>query len=238
VVVSRRLQLDPIADLRQRLRRGGSAAIVRRWWSAQGFAAHPVAVGRRVAFALLESGERKLQRAGIGVLDELLPDALNGRDLAALAALFANGTLADKATIDLLGTKLLGGLLTRSRGRVDIARELVDWRNAESAWQRRAACVAFTVIAPHGDAALDGCVRMALALCGACAWSIDRIDQTAVGVLLRELSRAEPNRVDAFVQRHARFMSRESVREAIRLLGADRQRALVAAWKRATTLRR
>jgi 3-methyladenine DNA glycosylase AlkD len=73
-------------------------------------------------------------------------------------------------------------------------------------------------------------------MCSAIVWSPDRIDQTAVGWLVRELSRAEPTRVEAFVRRHARLMSRECARLAVEKL-ANKQE-LLAAWKRATSLRR
>jgi hypothetical protein len=69
-------------------------------------------------------------------------------------------------------------------------------------------------------------------------WSIEIGDQTAVGVLLRELSHAAPARVEAFVRRHARFMSRECLDAATDRMTGDQQRALLEYWQRATTLRR
>jgi 3-methyladenine DNA glycosylase AlkD len=69
-------------------------------------------------------------------------------------------------------------------------------------------------------------------------WSPESLDQTAVGWLLRDLSRAEPTRVEAFVRRQARFMSRECVRQAIDKLPAARQQELLAHWKHATSLRK
>jgi 3-methyladenine DNA glycosylase AlkD len=63
-------------------------------------------------------------------------------------------------------------------------------------------------------------------VCSTVLWSAERVDQTAVGWLLRELSRAEPTRVEAFVRRHARFMSRECIHQAVENLTAARQRDL------------
>jgi 3-methyladenine DNA glycosylase AlkD len=102
-------------------------------------------------------------------------------------------------------------------------------------WQRRAACVAFTAVAPQGDAVI---VQLIFTLCSTVVWSPESIDQTAVGWLMRELSRAEPTRVEAFVRRHARFMSRECVRQAVEKLPVARQHDLLAHWKRATVLRK
>jgi len=234
--------LDPIADLRRRMRLARRTttrslrALVLRWWSDHALAEHPAAVGKRIALALLEQKPVETQLAGILVFEELLADHMRASDLTAFAELFEDGALAEGSVVDAFAVKVLGTLLHRVRGRSDCARVLASWRNAETAWQRRAACVAFTALAPQGDAALPGLARTIFTLCSTVVWSPERIDQTAVGWLLRELSRAEPTRVEAFVRRHARFMSRECARHAVDRLPAVRQQDLLAHWKRATSL--
>lgn len=236
-----RVAFDPIADLARRLgkrQRTSQRACVLRWWREQGLAEDPTAVGKRIAFALLEHPRADAKLAGIVVLQEHLADHLRAGDLSAFATLFATGALADGNVVDGFAVKVLGTMLLRVRGRGDIARELASWRDAETMWQRRAACVAFTALAPQGDAALPELARLIFTVCSTVVWSLERVDQTAVGWLLRELSRAEPTRVEAFVRRHARFMSRECMRQAIERLPAPRQKDLVAHWLRATTLGR
>lgn len=236
-----RLALDPVADLSRRLARRQSTALrtcVRRWWTDQGLGEHPPPVGKRIALALLEHTRADARQAGIIVLHELLADHLRASDLPTFEALFARGALADDSLVDWFGIKVLGTMLHRVRGRSEVARGIAAWRTADTMWQRRAACVAFTAVAPQGDAALPGVVQLIFSLCSTVVWSPDSIDQTAVGWLLRELSRAEPTRVEAFVRRHARFMSRECVRQAVEKLPAARQQDLLAHWKRATTLRK
>ena len=213
-------------------------AVVLGWWSDHGLAEHPAAVGKRIALALLEQKPSEDKLAGIFVFEELLADHLRTTDLPAFADLFARRRLTDDTVVDAFGVKVLGTLLRRVRGRGDVSRALAQWRSAQSPWQRRAACVAFTALAPQGDSALPGLAQLIFTLCGAVVWSPERSDQTAVGWLLRELSRAEPTRVEAFVRRHARFMSRECARHAVDKLPAARQQDLLAHWKRATTLRR
>ena len=236
--------LDPVADLRRRLRRRAGRqvtrslrAVVAGWWRDHALAEHPAAVGKRIALALLEQKALELQLAGILVLEEYLADHLRATDVPAFAELFARSCLADNAVIDAFSVKVLGTLLHRVRGRSDVARALAQWRSSDSTGQRRAACVAFTALAPQGDAALPGLAQLIFTLCSTVVWSRERSDQTAVGWVLRELSRAEPTRVEAFVRRHARFMSRECARHAIERLPAARQQDLLAHWKRATTLR-
>jgi hypothetical protein len=239
-----RLALDPVADLSRRLSRRKSTgratlgACVARWWTDHGLAEHPNAVGKRIALALLEHRRTDVREAGIVVLHELLADHLRASDLPSFEALFARGALADDKLVDWFGVKVLGTMLHRVRGRSEVARDIAAWRNADTMWQRRAACVAFTAVAPQGDAALPGVVQLIFTLCATVVWSPESLDQTAVGWLLRDLSRAEPTRVEAFVRRQARFMSRECVRQAIDKLPAARQQELLAHWKHATSLRK
>jgi hypothetical protein len=238
-----RLALDPVADLSRRVSRGPVSptalrAIVARWWGEQGLAAHPAAVGKRVAVALLERRSSLAKQAGIILLCDLLADHLRASDLAAFGSLLGTGALADARLVDGFGVKVLGTMLLRVRGRADVARALALWRDTDTTWQRRAACAAFTVVAPQGDAALPGLAQLIFTICSTVLWSPERLDQTAVSWLLRELSRAEPTRVEGFYRRHARFMSLPCARQAIEKLPAARQRELLAHWRRATTLSR
>jgi len=233
--------LDPVADLHRRLRAARTRTIstttrslIARWWSDHGLAEHPAAVGKRVALALLEQPALPDQLAGILVLEELLADHLRSTDLPAFADLLARNRLTDETVVDAFAVRVLGTLLHRVRGRSDVAQALARWRSAESAPQRRAACVAFTALAPQGDGALPNLTQLVFTVCAAVVWSPERSDQTAVGWLLRELSRAEPTRVEAFVRRHARFMSRECIQHAVERLPA--RQGLLAHWKRATSL--
>ncbi len=239
MVAKARSLLDPVADLKQRLARRGRSGlrtIVHRWWDDHGLAAHPAAVGKRVAMVLLEQGAADLKRAGMLVLEHQLADHLRASDLPAFARLFDDGHLADWELVDRFAIEVLGTLLHRVRGRAEVARALAAWRIADSAWQRRAACVAFTALAPQGDAALADLSQLVCAICSTVLWSPERADQTAAGWLLCELSRAEPARVEVFFRRHARLMSRECARVAVARFAADKQRDLLAHHRRATSL--
>ncbi|MBV8762472.1 MAG: DNA alkylation repair protein [Deltaproteobacteria bacterium] len=230
--------MDPVADLRKRLARRPRAVpgTIDAWWAEHGLAAHPAAVGKRIALALIDQRATAAKLAGIAVLHDRLGDQLRATDLPMFERLFATAALADDALVDAFGVQVLGTLLQRVRGRAEICRALATWRNADSPWQRRAACAALTTLAPLGDAALPGLAQLIFAMCSAIVWSPDRIDQTAVGWLIRELSRGEPTRVEAFVRRHARLMSRECARLAVEKLANKHE--LLVHWKRATSLRR
>ena len=233
---------DPIADLRRRLGRRSRPharvrAIVRAWWSEQGFDEHPAAVGKRVALALLERPTAQDKLAGILVLHDLLGDQLRAADLTAFARLYAAGHLADTVVNDAFATRVIGRLLSREVGRGEVLRGLGAWREASACDQRRAACIALATLAPLGDS-LSGVTDTILLVCSTVVWSIEDDDQTAVGAVLRELSRAEPVCVEAFFRRYARLMSRACARTAVAKLSSPVRTELLAHHRRATTLRR
>lgn len=235
------LPIDPVADLKRRLAatpRARHRACVHAWWNEHGFGQHPAAVGKRVAICLLEQATEVDKLAGIVVLHELLGAQLRATDLPAFARLFADGHLADVTVVDRFCVKVLVTLVDRATGRREVARGLAQWRAADTIWQRRAACLAFVKIAPQGEAALAGLTELILTTCATVVWSHERHDQTAVGWILRELSRAEPVRVEQFFRRHALLMSRECARFALARLPADLRAELLAHHKRATSLPR
>lgn len=243
VRLARRDALDPVADLTRRLGvlRGAMPAVrscVRAWWGDHGLGAHPAAVGKRIALALIEQPTAAHKRAGILVLQQQLGDQLRVGDLPAFARLFAEGHLADQPIVDRFCTKVLATLLEREPGRLEVMRALAQWRTADPGWQRRAACVSFVALAARGDRIVPGLSSVILGVCATIVWSLERGDQTAVGWVLRELGRAEPARVDAFFRRHARLMSRECARTAVARFPVARRAELLAHHARATTLRR
>ncbi|MBA3451515.1 MAG: DNA alkylation repair protein [Deltaproteobacteria bacterium] len=240
-----RAPLDPVADLRRRLARAGPRTLglakirvcVRRWWADHGLAAHPATVGRRIAIVLIEQRSIAHKLAGILVLEQL-GDRLRATDVPVFSRLFGGGHLAAFELVDRFATRVLGVLLDREAGQVDAVRAIASWRSADIAWQRRAACVSFIRLAALGDSTVPGLTSIILGVCATVVWSPVRCDQTAVGWVLRELSCAEPFRMESYFLRHARFMSRECARLAVSKLPAMQRSLLLARHARATTLRR
>jgi hypothetical protein len=232
---------DPLADLRRRLGRarrppGQVRAIVRRWWRDQSFGDLPDAVGKRVACALLEQRPPAGKLAAIYVLGDLLAEQLRPSDLATFARLYGLGHLASDAINDAFATTVLGALLARDASRTEVLRALAAWREAPTADQRRAACMALATLAARGDA-VPGVVDAILLVCSAVVWSPNETDHLAVGEVMRALSLAEPVCVEAFFRRYARFMSPACARRAVSRLPSATRRELLAHHKRATTLR-
>jgi hypothetical protein len=236
-----RVPLDPVADLKRRLSRARGASItkvrsiLRGWWGDHELADHPATVGKRIALLLIEARRTEEKAAGILILQDQLGEQLRIADLPAYARLFRDGHLGDAVVTDWFATKVLATLVERGP---EVGRQLMGWRTADTIWQRRAACLAFTKVAPDGDDGMPGLCEIVLSICATVVWSHERYDQTAVGFILRELSRGEPERVEAFFRRFALLMSKECARAAVAKFNVMQRTALLAHHKRATSLRR
>jgi 3-methyladenine DNA glycosylase AlkD len=212
--------MTPIRPLQRRLRRLADPS-KKAWWEAYlkgaiGFRGVPMAGVRREVAAWLPAEGRvalamELMRqelaedkiAGILVLAEhAIPAGQTcGEELLPLLVpLFEEGHIADWNTCDWLCVKALHGLLERE-GSV-LAPSLASWRDGSTLWQRRAAIVAFVKLAPRGDDNWPGFTAALLESCASNVLDEARFSQTGVGWVLRELSKAEPARVEAFAAAH------------------------------------
>ncbi len=241
--VARKLRAaDPVADLKRRLARTPHALrrTTRVWWKDHGFAeqiasAGTAEVGKRVGIILMKQRAALVKRAGLVVLGELVGEHLHNLDLPALGALLHDGHLTD-ALVEPFAIRVLGRMLERDDIRMNAIYDLARWRHAETAWQRHAMCLAFLGLAPRARD-IPGLCEMIFAICSSVVWSIDEIDQRAVGRILRELSTAEPDRVEEFFIRYCRFMSKACARTVVSRYSPARRDELLAHYKRATTIR-
>lgn len=208
--------------------------VVHAWNRDAGESFTPTAK-KELALALLrqESTEDKL--SGMLLLQEVLLPAgdLGQRDVARFASLFRDGALGDWNVCDWFCVKVLGPLVEREGARC--ARTIADWRASTNLWQRRAAGVAFVNLAKRGDQNFTGFTTLLLRVCDATLRHSDRFAQTGAGWVLRELSRAEPERVAEFIAKRAEHFSAEALRQATARLDRDVARALRA--QRAERLR-
>lgn len=186
-------------------------------WLMEEGANSPVAmeVEKALAFHLLRETFAEDKLAGILLLQEvLLPSGMVRwrEDLPRFASLFQQGYIHEWNTCDWLCVKVLGPL-AQLEGE-PCARAISEWRMAEGLWQRRASGVAFVNLASAGEQNFIGFVDMLLDTCESTIRSSDRFAQTATGWVLRELSRAEPERVTEFISTHIRHFSRDALRRA------------------------
>lgn len=130
----------------------------------------------------------------------------------------------DWASTDGLCGDVIGPLLV---ARPELVPRLRAWRASRELYVRRASAVALIGLARRGKA-LDEAYGAALAL----AAEDHHLMHKAVGWLLREAGKTDPGRLERFLRRHGRKLSRTSVRYAIERFPPARRRALLTATKR------
>ncbi len=184
---------------------------------------------KRLALSLIRETYAEDKLAGILLLQEVLLPAGGltwQQDLPQFAGLFQDGAIADWSTCDWFCVRVLGPL-AEGEGE-PCARALAAWSSADKLWQRRASGVAFVNLAHKGDRNFPGFTTMLLEICATTVQSQERCAQTGTGWVLRELSRAEPERVVAFLEANARLFSAEGLRYAIEKLPAEAKARLIA----------
>lgn len=176
------------------------------------------------ACVALPTAEDKL--AAIVLLQEhglelLVPD----RHLAAIARWFDDGHVADWNTCDWACVRVLGPLVRRHGE--PAAHAIAGWVDAPGLWRRRAAGVAFVDLAPEGERNFEGFTALLLGVASRTVTDPARFAQTGTGWVLRELSKAEPEAVRAFVTTHLDELSREAVKMATARLPEQVRRDLL-----------
>ena len=136
------------------------------------------------------------------------------RVLPSWESVFTDGSIAEKFACDWFALKVLGPF-ARQAGE-PCARAIAAWSQADNVWQQRASIMAFAEDARNGEETFNGFVAMLLEACDRVVQNPDPIAQSAVGRVLRELSVAEPAKVQSFVLRNFSLMSPDAVREATR----------------------
>jgi 3-methyladenine DNA glycosylase AlkD len=151
--------------------------------------------------------------AAVLMLAELMPGRLTLAHVDGLAHPLATGDVADWNVTDWYATKSLHRFLRDAADIESRATAIATWAQADRLWHRRAGVVAFVGLAPQADQLFDGFVEVVLDACAANLARPERFAQTGPGWVLRELSRAVPERVRAFVEAHPE-MSPEARRMA------------------------
>lgn len=128
------------------------------------------------------------------------------------AAVFGIGGIYDWNICDWFAVKVLGPLI-RQQG-MACAQAVSTWTEDPDIWQARSSLVSFVKVA--GESEYYPLIERG---CAAMLSRPERFAQTAVGWVLREVSRYSPEFVERFVQEKSKLFSAESLCEATRYLG-------------------
>ncbi len=172
-----------------------------------------------LALALFEGAYSEEKLAGTLFLQEILlpAGALHWqRDLDQFAALFDKELIYDWNVCDWFCVKVLGPLIETHEPAC--AEEVAGWRDAENLWRARASLVAFVPVA--GDNVYYPAVE---ASCAVLIARPERFAKTAVGWILREISRNDEAVVRQVLENNIQNFSSESLKNATKYFEKDEQ---------------
>jgi len=138
------------------------------------------------------------------------------RNIKRLAGLFSEGHIYDWNICDWFCMKVLGELIERD-GK-EWAKLISKWSNAENLWQARASVVAFVRVADNRDYH-----NMIEKSCSNLIKIEERFSKTAVGWILREISKHDDKLVKQFIERNMSHFSIESLRNALKYSPKDKR---------------
>lgn len=191
------------------------------WRQETGIAAWDEAGQLEIALQLFEAPVAEDKLAGILFLQDYLYDRFPWQALIErYARLYAEGHIFDWNTCDWFCVRVLGPTIAK-HGQ-PCAEAFAAWKDAPNLWQARSAVVAFVPVA--GEASY---YPLILDACEVLIRREERFAKTAVGWILRDLSKQDPDRVRAFVEANLGWFSVEVVRNALKYFDASEQRAYV-----------
>jgi len=133
--------------------------------------------------------------------------------------IFKNEYIYDWNVCDWFCVRVLGPMIKENG--IPCAKAISMWNNSKNVWQARASIVAFANLTKYSE--------YKLLMLGSCSKLIrrdERFAKTAVGWILRELSKTDKKTVMAFIEKHARYFSKESLENGIKKLSLSEKEKL------------
>ncbi len=180
-----------------------------------------------LGFVLLKLTHTEEKLAGILFFSELmLPAGLikAEQEIHEFAALFEAGYIYDWNVCDWFCVKVLGPLI-KIEGDYS-AKAISDWHQEQNLWQARASLIAFVNLVRNDhyydliNSASDKLIRRE-----------ERFVKTAVGWILREISRVDGVLVHQFLNKNLKYFSIESLNNALKYFDPESKKMYKKKWR-------
>ena len=202
-------------------------SVLAGWRSDIGAGSWPPADQFRLALRLFEEPMAEDKLAGVLYLQEYLCAGVPWREsLRHYSALFERGLIADWNTCDWFCVRVLGPTIA-ANGR-GCASAVAAWSTSRHLWKARASVVGFVPVI-----AVPGHHPLVLRSSAVLIRREERFAKTAVGWILRDLSKHDVRLVRAFMDEHLVHFSTESLRNALKYLPEATRRRLLTDMKAA-----
>lgn len=185
-------------------------SVLADWRSDNGVDAMPAADQFALALRLFEEPMAEDKLAGVLYLQEYLHDEVPWREcLSRYGSLFERGLIADWNTCDWFCVRVLGPVIA-SNGR-GCASAVAKWSTSPQLWKARASVVGFVPVIKAPDHH-----PLVLRSCAVLIRRDERFAKTAVGWILRDLSKCDSKSVTEFLNENLVYFSKESIRNALK----------------------
>lgn len=194
------------------VRMADTRAILHSWYRDRISNKYPLEEQLHLALELFKGQYTEEKLAGTLLLREILlpQDALNcDEDLKRMSTLFTDGLIFDWNVCDWFSIKVLGSLIDRYGS--SCAERIFTWHVADILWQARASLVAFVPFAGNHKY-----YPLVEASCQQIIKRDERFAKTAVGWILREISKFDQAFVERVIEQNAACFSTESLKNATR----------------------
>jgi 3-methyladenine DNA glycosylase AlkD len=185
-------------------------SVLADWRSDSGVGSWPLADQFALAMRLFEEPMAEDKLAGVLFLQEYLYYRVPWRkSLRQYGSLFDRGLIADWNTCDWFCVRVLGPTIA-AYGSV-CASAVAKWSTSQELWKARASVVGFVPVI-----ALPDHYPLVLRSSRVLIRRDERFAKTAVGWILRDLSKHDSETVTAFVDENLPYFSTESIRNALK----------------------
>lgn len=202
-------------------------SVLADWRSDTGVASWPVGDQFSLALRLFEEPMAEDKLSGVLFLQEYLYDRVPWRDsLRCYGSLFERRLIADWNTCDWFCVRVLGPTIATHGSACATA--VSKWSKAPELWKARASVVGFVPVI--AEPAYHPLVISSSAVL---IRREERFAKTAVGWILRDLSKYESGAVATFVGQHLPYFSMESLRNSLKYSPEATRRKFLKSMKAA-----
>ncbi len=193
---------------------------LKSWYKEERIDKLPLEIQLDIAMSFFEDEYAEDKLAGILYLQLYLYKKFDYKELLLrFEEIFKNGHIYDWSVCDWLCTRVLRQLI-KLNGK-DCAAAISKWNTAENVWQARCSVVAFTNLTKDNTY-----YELILKSIAKLIKREERFAKTAVGWILREISKVDKQIVINFIIKYSKYFSRESLENAIKYFEKDEKKEL------------
>ena len=193
---------------------------IKKWHKQEQIIKLPLEDQLNLALSFFAENHAEDKLAGVLLLQDYLYDKFDWKILIPkFENLFKNNYIYDWNVCDWFCVRVLGPMIKENG--LPCAEAITKWNTSKNVWQARSSLVAFANYTKHSE--------YKLLMLGSCSKLIrreERFAKTAVGWILRELSKTDKKAVMAFIEKHARYFSKESLENGIKKLSLSEKEEL------------